>query len=171
MSIGPDAMGHPLEFPQEFKQWLADYVALNVPKLPVGQVFGFDLQRVKTATVDTAQTRASTAYGDLGTVGPTLSNLADGWYMLVFGADTQTTGSTADQGYVSPSINGAAAVDADAAVSSNFYPSDCSIVRVLMVHLTNGGTNEVKLKYRNKSGTHTFTMRFLHAFKVLTLDE
>lgn len=174
MSIGPDSLGHPLEFPPEFKQWLADYVALQTPPLPISQVFGFQLQRARTATVDTSETTTSTSYTNLATTGPTLSGLANGWYLLVFGADASgTTASAAPR--MSPEINGVAASDADSCSLATLFNDTAALtsnLRVLMVHLNvAGGNNEVVMKYRVAAGTGRFQFRFLHAIKVLTLDE
>lgn len=172
--IDAGALGHPLEFPPEFKQWLADYVARSVPKLPISQVFGFQLQRIRSATVDTAQTTTSTSYTDLSTAGPTLSELANGWYLLIFGGDGSASTASASP-RMSPSINGATAVDADAVVLSAHFNDQTAIstnLRVLMVHLnTPGGNNEIIMKYRTAAGTARFAFRFLHAIKVLSLDE
>ncbi len=169
--ITPGALGHPLEFPAEFKQWLTDYVATQTPKFPISQVFGYQLQRVRTATVDASETRATNSYGDLATVGPTLSNLANGWYILVFGADTASS-ATAGGTKMSPQINGVAAVDDNACSFIPLYPTPArtSNLRMVMVHL-DAGTNEIIMKYKQASGTGTFQFRFLHALKVLSLDE
>ena len=170
--ITPDALGHPLEFPPEFKQWLADYVALQTPKFPISQVFGYALQRARSATVDTSEASSSTAYGNLATVGPTLSNLASGFYLLVFGFDGNATSANAHM-FMSPSINGAAAVDADSCEMQPLYPASAltSNVRVLMVQLNGAsGVNEVIMKYRMSGNSGNFSMRFLHAIKVFTLD-
>lgn len=170
--LTPDALGHPLEFPPEFKQWLADYVALQVPKFPISQVFGFQLQRLRTATVDTEQSTGSTSYTNLGTVGPTLSNLANGFYLLAYGADMQTDGGSAAEVLMAPSINAATAVDADSVASKPAFTNETSYMRILMVHLdTPGGVNEIIMKYRTTLGNATYGFRFLHAIKVLTLDE
>jgi len=171
-SIDPGALAHPLEFPPEFKQWLADYVALQVPKFPISQVFGFQLQRVRTATVDTEQSTASTSYTDLATAGPTLSNLANGFYIIIFGADMQTTGGSAANVLMSPAINGATPSDNDSSQAKTAFPNETSYMRIIMVHLdTPGGLNEIIMKYRTTTGTASYGFRFLHALKVLTLDE
>lgn len=171
--LTPDALGHPLEFPPEFKRWLADYVATQVPKLPISQVFGYQLQRVRTAVVDTQQTTTSTSYTDLATTGPTLSQLANGFYLLVFGGDCSNASSAGD-GYMAPSINGVAAADADGVLFSGTFNDSTAInsnLRVLLVQLdTPGGNNEIVMKYRVTSGTGYFNMRFLHAIKVISTD-
>lgn len=169
--IDVTALAHPLEFPDAFKTWITDYVATHVPKLPISQVFGFQLQRIRTATTDASETRATNSYGDLATVGPSLTNLADGWYILAFGADVAQS-VTAGNPQMSPEINGVAATDADACSLFTFYPSPArsTAIRLLMVHLVNGGTNSIVMKYKSTSGTATFELRFLHAIKVQTLD-
>src|SRR5678816_4181755 len=137
--ITPGALGHPLEFPPEFKQWLADYVALQKLKFPISQVFGFALQRVRTATEDAEQTTASTTYTDLSTVGPTLSNVANGFYLMVFGADCQASAGSAQHIYMGLSINSATPSDDDACDMFPLYGSTArsSFLRVLMVQLNN----------------------------------
>lgn len=172
--IGVDSLAHPLEFPPEFKQWLTDYVATQVPKLPISQVFGYQLQRVRTATSDAEVSTSSTSYADLG--GPTLSNVANGFYLFLLGADCGNTGATsANTVFMSLAINGAAASDDDACVMDPLYQVSSpktSGLRVVMKQLNAaGGNNTVATRYRTEAGTAYFQWRFLHAIKVLTLDE
>lgn len=171
--LTPGALGHPLEFPPEFKQWLTDYVATQMPKMPISQVFGYQLQRARTATVETQQTTTSTSYTDLATAGPTLSQLANGFYLLIFGCDASNSSSAGD-GYMAPSVNGAAAADADGVLFSGTFNDSTAInsnLRVLLVQLdTPGGNNEIVMKYRVSSGTGYFDMRFIHAIKVISTD-
>ena len=68
----------------------------------------------------------------------------------------------------------AAAADDDSAANLPIYPSSArtGAFRALMVQLNSvGGVNEIIMKYRASAGTALFEMRYLHAIKVLSLDE
>ena len=158
-----DYLSHPLDFPPDFKDWMADYFATNIPKIPLSQVFGFQLWRVHSASpIDTGQSTSSTSYTDLGTVGPTLSNLSKGYYIVMFGADVSffSPGNTRTIGL---SIDGAAPV------AGNEAPGNVgSIGLVCLVNLATDALHELKLKYKVSGGTFTFSKRWLHALRVTT---
>jgi hypothetical protein len=96
----------PILFPKEFKQWLTDYVAVNIPLIPYSQIFGSHLNLARSGdTILASESRTAAGYGDLTTVGPQVQNLAPGTYLVLYGAFGRAKASI--------SINGAAASDND----------------------------------------------------------
>ena len=101
-----DYLSHPLLFPADFKNYVSDYVTTNIPKISVQQILGFELWQIKSAPeILTEQSRASTAYGDMATVGPVITGLSPGFYIVIWGCNTPYTGNSND-GYMGISING-----------------------------------------------------------------
>jgi hypothetical protein len=152
---------HPVFFPEEFKSWVSDWFATNIPKIPISQIYGFKVQSVKSAPdILAAQATTSTSYVDLTTIGPTLSQIPNGFYLVLFGANVWV--ATDNQKHMSLSVDGAAASDADAMISQGHASG-----RSVLVDLTNGDhQHTLTAKYRAATGTGTFADRWLQALKV-----
>jgi hypothetical protein len=151
----------PLGFPEEYKGWLPEWITQAGIDVPISQVIGFSqFQAQPAANVLTSETTASTSYTDLATVGPSLSELADGQYLLMYGCFSSNSGS--DLSVYAPSVNGAAAADADQGgqVATGSYT-----MRAVTKDLTAGGNNSVVLKYKVGGGTGTFINRWMLALK------
>lgn len=147
-----------LRFPKEFKTWLADYVALNIPDIPVSQLIGFSGFTVKVATrVNTSETTTSATFTDLATVGPQLTGLADGQYMFV--AACSILSSTGQDTFAGVKVNSTDPADADCAV---LLASGANLgITFVSATLAAGGNNTVKVVYRTAGGTATFARRQL----------
>ena len=163
---GPEAYFSPEErkmwqrftsFPEElspkFRSWLIDFIAVNIPQIPISQIVGFnqvEQVEVTTATVATDQSTTSGSYTDLTTVGPQLTGLRAGRYIVQHGCLLVNDGGTSGwKAFQSVSVNGAAAVDGDAVqhnVGSN-GDQTCSVATTLVKDLT-GTTNTIVCKYR-----------------------
>lgn len=142
-------LGAPILFPKEFKDWMADFVALNIPLIPFSHIFGAKINIARSGNfIATAEAGPSaTAYGDCATVGPLLTGLADGSYLIVYGARGRDRTSI--------SINGATAVDADSFYGTEAGPSSA---RMKISSLKNNDNNTITMKYK---GTNTFALRWL----------
>lgn len=156
-------LSRPLFLPNDFKGWMVDFLVTNIPNIPIKHVYGYSITTGRVASrVDTEETTTSTAYTDLATVGPQLTGLSDGRYMLIFGCKTHTA-DTMDY-FMSPSINGSTPSDDNAAEGSR----GTAIGRAIVLTVDNGtDNNTVVMKYRVASGTGDFSKRWLAAFKVL----
>ena len=90
--------------PQALEQ-LAQYIEQRGLRTPVSNLVGFaQFLGQAAADVPTSESTASTfPYVDLATVGPSLSSLGDGKYLLFFGCNQ---GSSGISGYMSVSLNG-----------------------------------------------------------------
>ena len=147
------------EFLGELKTWLEQ----NPPAIPVTQIVGFNQFTVKSATnINTAETTASVSYVDLATTGPSLTELPDGQYLVLFGC---ASSNTTDTSLMSISINGAS-------VTSDTDPGSCessgglnTSVMSFFTTTLSAGSNSLVAKYRVTAGTGTFFYRRLLAIK------
>lgn len=134
-------LGNPILFPDEFKTWLSDFVATNVPLIPFSHIFGARLNTARSGQyVATSESTTSAAYTDLATVGPQVTNLSDGTYLIVYGAESRSRYSV--------SINGAAASDDD-----SIYCVEAVVpaARAKISSLKNNNANTICMKYINGS--------------------
>lgn len=145
--------------PKPFETWMIDKVASSGFDVPISQVIGFTLFAPQEASVLTAsEATTSTNYADLTTVGPTISGLPDGVYLVQHGcrAKASVAGNTAVQ---SVSANGAAASDSDAVMAD--VDQFVTVSAPVVVTLAAGGNNSITCKYRVSAGTGTFHLRRL----------
>ena len=160
-------LSFPEDIPPRFKSWLIDFIAVNIPQIPISQVTGFkqvEQVEVFTAEVLTSQTTTSTSYTNLGTVGPEKTGLRAGQYLILFGS-RQGTSSSGTASSMSVSINGAAASDNDQAWSATIS-LDVSVSRAVVKNLALA-SNTITCKYRAVfGGTSTFTNRWLVAQRI-----
>ncbi len=141
-------LSHPLHFPDEFKRWMGDFVATNVPMIPFSHIFGSRVNIARSGnTIITAETAPGGTYGDMATVGPQITDIADGKYLLMYGARGRDRTSI--------SVNGATAVDDDSIWGEEAGPS---AGRMKIVSMNNDNLNTVCLKYK---GSGTISHRWL----------
>ena len=81
-------LGFPEDFPNEFKEWLLDYFAVNIPQIPIGQIVGFGQF---TATVGTRVDGQSSTisdspnYVELDGGHPQITGLGSGSFLIYHG--------------------------------------------------------------------------------------
>lgn len=117
-------------------------------------------------SVSTSQTRANPAYGNLATVGPSVTARTDGRAVVIVGARIQASTTTSSSVKMSWAVSGAttiAAADQWAAgiIATNttaaFYASRWYVAEGL-----NAGTNTFTAQYAASSGTGTWAARSIH---------
>ncbi len=152
---------------QTFKEYMVQYLALNQPPLSIDQIFGFSQFTAKSDFVVTNQNTTSATYTDLATVGPSITGVADGQYLLLFGAQMLTS-DAASNARMAVSVNAATPVNDDscsvqATVSTMAF-------RGVLKSLDTGGNNTLTAKYLSENGvaTATFLRRQLFALSVGT---
>lgn len=155
---------NPIMFPPAFKDWMSDWYATNVPKLHVSQIFGFKLHSIYTADdVAGVESTTSSSYVDLATPGPTLSNLANGFYVVMWGCFA-VGASTASNYFMSVSVDG----DTPSGQREMFIQSKegtMSVGRMALVDITQGDqTHTLEAKYKSCN----VGFRWLHALRVVT---
>jgi len=122
---------------------------------------------ITEATVATAQTRTLTSYGDLTTVGPSIT-ATTGTKAIVWFQSRMGNSSANAETSVSVAVSGATTISASD--DWRLLQSGCaanSINRGGMVHMFTGltaGSNTFTMKYRVSGGTGTFQDRSLILF-------
>lgn len=144
---------NPLLFPDTFKSWLNDFVATNIPKLHVSQVYGFKLQSIKQATEITGiETVSASAYTSFSVDGPTFDHIPNGFYLLFFGATYGTTaggpvynGPTGDPVYIAPVYDGSTPNDGEACLLNAGTNG-----RVVLLDLTSSAVDNHTITFKYK---------------------
>jgi hypothetical protein len=150
---GVPLVSSPLFFPQEFKHWLSDFVAVGIPMIPYSHIFGSHVNIARSIeSVSASESTTAAGYKDLTTVGPEITELADGKYLVAYGATSRD--------YTSISINGSTPVDTDAIYGHEFNPA-AAFMKVISVKENN--LNTLKLQYK---GTRVFSFRWLFAMRI-----
>ena len=157
-------LSRPESFPQEFWGAVLQKVLLDLDKIPGSQIVGLAQFLPRVADIiapSSGESTTSTSFVDLTTVGPSLNDLSDGTYMLLFGAQCQATAPSV--AVMSVSLNGAAATDADSLVTD---ATNTSTTRLVIADLRNNNNNAIVAKYRSSGGaTCSFLRRWLVAIK------
>lgn len=151
----------------ELRTWLEQ----NPPAVTISSIIGFDQFTANVATdVATNETSTSAAFGDLATVGPSLSGIPNGKYLLLFGFTGKWSGAAATGQVMSVAVNGAGAVDGDAcfvtSTATGGAGTEASTMRVVAKTLSSG-SNSVVTKYRATAAGNTanFQYRWLVALR------
>lgn len=137
----------------------AGYTDLNIKDNP-----GDSTATAQTVTVAASQTTASNVYGDLATVGPSVTVVVGGSGIvkitLTGGLWCDNAGNTAIMGFVASGANAIGAADATALQTPAYVagdPQQCSAV-YLLTGLTPGSTT-FKAQYRSATNTQNANFR------------
>ena len=166
-----EVLSDPMNLPSTFwdymvKRWLRD-----APVFPISQVFGLTQFTVIPGTfISAQQTTTSSAFGDLATVGPTITGAPDGKYVVFHGCEavTSTTGGFPARMSVDVNSGGASQNDECFTAGVEFV----SIMRVTTQTLSNSNSNTITARYSVDGGgtrTATFGKRWLFALKYQNL--
>ena len=154
----------PSALPQTFWASVIDRVVVDAPsQIPIVQLQGFSQFTATPVTIVVSEATTSTSYTDLATVGPTVSGLSDGKYVLFFSCRVTKPASDGG-GRVSLSLNGAAPSDDDMAIlaDSSAVAQDTTISRAVQKTLQTEGSNSVTMQYKSITGTSiSFALRSL----------
>jgi hypothetical protein len=160
-------LSSPLEFPSEFKKWLLDYLAQNIPPIPVNQLLGYVQTRAYVAEdIVTSEAQVSSSYDDLATVGPILTGMADGSYLVFHGCEIKSADGFSAKGWEALSINGSTPSDTKACRAFNGGTRVDIAFRGELVTLDVGGNNEIAMQYRSSLGIASFARRWMIAIRV-----
>ncbi len=153
----------PIFFPKEFKTWITDFVATNIPMIPFSQVFGSKLNVGKSA-VFIAPREAPVSpgsYGELTTEGPKITGIVKGSYLIFFGA-------TEDGGFpnMAPSINADTPSDNESIRGQgNAFPGH-SGSRAVKKTLPLESNNTVEMLYKNGDANDRWAKRWMTLIRV-----
>lgn len=161
-------LSDPSAFPREFKNWLPNYLEINPPLLPFSQIIGYNLNNAQYSYVDISTTTTSTGFGDGSSAGPTITGLADGKYLVVFGTSAKASVSSHTV-RMKVYANGSALGTADGAGTA--LTEFMSISQAVIGDLSNGGDNTLAGKFAVDVGgeTGTFHSRWIAALRYSNL--
>ena len=161
----------PINIPADFLAYIVDYLAVNIPQIPIGQVIGFEKYKGTTTTVIQAtpilveETTTSTTFTDLATGGPTLTALDKGQYVILYGALMKNSVGDLQAASIAPQVNAIAPTDPDDILSTR-TTNRVGVAKGLYKNITTSA-NTIKMKYRTHSGsTGTFDDRWLIALRI-----
>lgn len=158
-------LSHPETFPDAFKAWLIDFIAVNGSLIPASQIHGWSQFNAIQSQVLASESTSSATYTNLSTTGPSITGLADGTYLLLFGAQYDSPAGNA--GYMSPSINGATPDDNDAAVEDPRSANRFNIARAVVKTISNNNNNSITMKYKvPAAGSNSWAYRWLVVFRI-----
>lgn len=145
----------------ELRTWLEQ----NPPAITIQSIVGFTGFTGRSADLSTTETTTSTTYTNLATVGPQLSGLPDGSYLVWFGAK-MAIGTDLEQGRMSIALNGVALGDTHCVATQSSKLGSLSHAVGVNTGAA-GGNNTLTAKYKssNAAVTATFENRFLIALK------
>ena len=153
----------------QFLSYLVSYIEQSGLLIPVSQVPGFSSFTAKYSSVSNSESITGSSYGDLGTVGPQITGLPPGLYLLLYGAYLEGQPSSNTVAFCSPSVNGSTPSDSAAAIQQALYQVSVSSASLATL---SSNTNTVKLQYkRTTSGPYdpSATYRWLIALKYANL--
>lgn len=78
-----ELLGSPLDFPNRFKQWFVDYMAQNIPPLPIDHIQGYVKTRGYGHQDQPGSISINNTWTDLG--GPDFFDLPGGDYLMMWG--------------------------------------------------------------------------------------
>jgi hypothetical protein len=147
---------------------IRSFLEQDPPRIPIKQVTGFTQFNAQSAFVATQENTSSTVYGALTTPGPTLSNLAPGSYVLLYGATSSIVTGASGTGYCAPSVNGAPPASGSDCAIGVFGAGGTmtSSAMASAITLTSEGGNTVELQYKVAGiPTLSFSNRWLLALR------
>jgi hypothetical protein len=155
-------LGFPEDFPPEFKDWLIDFLAVNIPQIPISQITGFGQFTATVGTrVDGQSSTTSSAYVELDGGNPQIT-LGRGSFLIYHGCALKASGGpiTARQTLQFP---GEAAVSDNAVLGSGTDIFSAS--RIIQKTFT-APSNLVKCVYAQEGGgTAYFELRWIIGIK------
>lgn len=156
-------------FSDEALQELRNYFEINPPSIPVANILGFSQFTAQQIRDVTESQTNSTTYADpnvSGTTGPALTGLPDGEYVFLYGASMPGTAGGSQQTFANLEINGSVPPDDTNAVEEQNLNHSAGSTG-LLVTLSGGGNNTVKMVYRVPSGaTVDVRSRWIIALRV-----
>lgn len=155
-------LSRPLFFPEEFKKWLPDWLAQNMPVVPVYALQGYKATRAGYDEVlndaGTVEAAPDSAWGTQATPHPTVENLTDGNYLVIWGAYFEG-GDQSSGGYIGISINGSTPTNELSAFGDPLLDDGLWVSRAHVFEVTGGAnglnTLEAKIKLVDNSGAGT----------------
>lgn len=156
-----DFLSKPMEFPSEFRNWVSDYLSVNIPQIPVSQLLGYK-GTLAHNVIDNAEIQVNSADGPEREWnqfdGPAVTGLADGTYFVSYGAKTGRAASGGVTTRIGISVNGS---DPVSYATFQGTDEDAMIWRADVVTAQNADVNSFEMYYWYDGGGG-FLAQFLH---------
>jgi hypothetical protein len=146
------SLSFPEDLPPKFKSWLIDFMAVNIPQIPISQIVGFSQFTATPVIVAPSEATTSMTYVNLATTGPEITGLGKGQYIFFVSCQV-VKGAVNDGGLASLSYNASTPADTDSVIlfSDSSIAQNTTISRGLQKTLT-AANNIVTMKYRTING-------------------
>lgn len=151
--LSPEALG-------ELRSWLEG----SGFQVPISQIVGFQQFTAQVADrIYTDESTSSSSFGNLATVGPQLTKIPDGRYVVLFGCWGRT-GTVGAQAIMGVKANADEATD-DNSLAMSWLVNGSSMMATTFT-LKNSGGSTLTCRYRATSGsTASFGTRWLVALR------
>ncbi len=141
---------------------LTNYISQSGLNIPISNIIGFQQFTAQTAPfIMTAETTASAAYTNLATVGPSITGIPAGKYIVFFGSVANNS-AAGNRTFMSLQVNSTAAVDDDSCEMTSATHESIMIVVAKTLPLDN---NTLTAKYRVTAGTGNYFNRWMLALR------
>lgn len=159
------------QLPTDFETWISEWIGGHLLSLPASSLLGAANFIYRVASqVNTSETTASTSWTNLATTGPELTQLANGRWLVFWGAKYDQASSDS-HGYMGMSANGATPSDGQAAHNheDTFGKQALMYARHFGVEgapaLSADHLNTLTAKYKASGGTARFEDRWMVALR------
>lgn len=144
-----DLLSRPLDFPAKFKSWFIDYMAQNLPPLPVDHLEGYVKTRGYGQQVAPGAITIGAGWGSLG-VGPSFFDIPAGDYLMIWGMYCPNNVHSGVIYRMGPAVDGGSnPSDSNACkVSAGSTGNSGARARVITVGQTATGLGSLEFKYR-----------------------
>lgn len=152
------SLSYPEDLPPKFKNWIQEYIAVNIPQIPISNIVGFQIFKDQLAAQDAAiaaaaVTVSSTANEATITAGgalndPQLTALQSGTYIFHFGCLAGISGSGTDS--INADLAFAGVADTASRIQNGFGPAT-SISRAYKKVLSTA--TDVSMHYGQSGGS------------------
>lgn len=164
-------MSKPMDLPGEFKSWLTDYLAVNVPFIPVSQLLGYKgtlaQSDIAGDTADMVMSGGDRTWQDASDGdGPVISQLADGTYFVCFGVKTGRANVGSSETRYGPSVNGATPTTFATFMATD---PDAMVWRAAVLSVAGNDNSEIRMKYwfdNNGGASAQFQHRWLTCVRI-----
>ena len=146
----------PEEIPKVFPSWMIEYMKINgqFDKRQVTGLANFDVYPATEITDEDTVAVGQTTFTALAHVGPSLTGLSNGLYIVQFGGLARAGQSDGSYAIESIAVNGTVTSD-EIWSGANFS----SVNKMAHVTLDNGDNNSIVAKYRRFGGSFAVTWR------------
>ena len=144
-----ELLGRPLDFPNRFKQWFVDYIAQNIPPVPVDHIQGYTKTRGFGDDGDSGNLTIGGGWTDLG--GPVFTEIPAGSYLMLWGMYCPNNVSSGVIYRMGPVVDGGGNPSEDQACKVSAGSHGMQGARARQIDLGNPSTAQGSLDFRYRA--------------------